>query len=354
MNAFLHGRGNARRADLLIFALLLVLFASVPAWADQGFVFLAGVALVQIVFALSFNTIFGLAGMVSFGHAAYFATGAYAAGILLRDIPGVSLATILLAGGAAGAVMAALIGFVALRRASGNYFAILTLALAELLHIVIAKSDWLGREDGMTGIVRPSLLGIDLNQGASLYYVLLALAVIFGFGAWLMWHGAFGRMLGAIRQDADRMAFLGANVHLARLAAFTVSGAGAGLAGAMYAPLAQLLTPEVAHWTYSALPILFCLLGGTAYFWGPVLGVMLFLGLEHATRNIVGLSEVVIGTTLLVVVLAFPGGIAGGIVHLLRRRALPTPLPTRVAPEAAGSAAAGNATPLTHRAEADA
>ena len=305
----------------LLAILLLAGFLSVPAWADKGVIFLASVALVQIVFALSFNTVFGLAGMVSFGHAAYFAIGAYACGLLLRHVDGVSLFAGLAAGGLAGGALAAAIGLVALRRASGNYFAILTLAFAEMLHILIAKSPWFGREDGLTGIKRPSIdvpgLGpIDLTQGDGIFYFTLAAAAVLVLGAWILWHCGFGRRLAAVRQEPDRAAFLGIDVHRARLTAFTLSGVGAGFAGALYAPLAQLLTPEVAQWHFSALPILFCLLGGTAIFWGPVAGVLVFLGLEHSTRNIIGLSEVVIGSTLLVVVLVFPGGLAGGAVRL--------------------------------------
>jgi len=297
---------------------LLAGFLSVPLWADKGVVFLASVALVHIVFALSFNMIFGLSGMVSFGHAAYFAIGAYACGLLLRAADA-SVFAGLAAGGLAGGVLAAVIGLVALRRSSGNYFAILTLAFAEMLHILIAKTPWFGREDGLTGIKRPVIAGsFDLAQGNGIFYFTLAVAAVLVAGAWVLWHSGFGRRLAAIRQEPDRAAFLGIDVHRARLAAFTLSGAGAGFAGALYAPLAQLLTPEVAHWSFSALPILFCLLGGTAIFWGPVVGVLVFLGLEHSTRNILGLSEVVIGSTLLLVVLVFPGGLAGGMARLWR------------------------------------
>lgn len=307
-------------SQAVLAAVLLAGFLSVPAWADKGVIFLASVALVQIVFALSFNTVFGLAGMVSFGHAAYFAIGAYACGLLLRGTE-VSVFTGLAAGGLAGGALAAAIGWVALRRASGNYFAILTLAFAEMLHILIAKTPWFGREDGLTGIKRPAIdvpgLGpIDLAQGDGIFYFTLAVAAVLVLGAWVLWHSGFGRRLAAVRQEPDRAAFLGIDVHRARLAAFTLSGVGAGFAGALYAPLAQLLTPEVAQWHFSALPILFCLLGGTAIFWGPVAGVLVFLGLEHSTRNIIGLSEVVIGATLLLVVLVFPGGLAGGAVRL--------------------------------------
>lgn len=312
---------SGRGTQAMLAIMLLAAFLSVPLWADKGIVFLASVALVQMVFALSFNVIFGLSGMVSFGHAAYFAIGAYACGLLLRHVQGASIFMALAAGGLAGALLAAVIGLVALRRSSGNYFAILTLAFAEMLHILIAKTPWFGREDGLTGIRRPvidvpGVGAIDLAQGDGMFYFTLAVAALLALGAWVLWNSQWGRRLAAIRQEPDRAAFLGVDVHRARLAAFILSGAGAGFAGAMYAPLAQLLTPEVAHWSFSALPILFCLLGGTAIFWGPVAGVIVFLGLEHATRNIIGLSEVVIGTTLLLVVLVFPGGLAGGVVRL--------------------------------------
>lgn len=328
-NTSLTAGGVGTQAMLAV--VLLAGFLSVPAWADKGVIFLAGVALVQIVFALSFNTVFGLAGMVSFGHAAYFAIGAYACGLLLRGMD-VSLFIGLAAGGLAGGALAAAIGWVALRRASGNYFAILTLAFAEMLHILIAKTSWFGREDGLTGIKRPAIdvpdLGlIDLTQDNSIFYFTLAAATVLVLGAWVLWHSAFGRRLAAVRQEPDRAAFLGIDVQRARLAAFTLSGVGAGFAGALYAPLAQLLTPEVAQWHFSALPILFCLLGGATIFWGPMAGVLVFLSLEHSTRNIIGLSEVVIGATLLMVVLVFPGGLAGGAVRLrqmARRRPDPS------------------------------
>lgn len=308
-------------ADLLLGALLLAGFLAVPLWADKGLIFLAGVALVHIIFAMSFNIISGLSGMVSFGHAAYFAIGAYASGLILRNGADASIFVAITVGGLAGGGLAAVIGMVALRRASGNYFAILTLAFAELLHILIAKSSWFGREDGLTGIKRPlielpGIGAVNLMEGNSMFYFVLALSTVLVVGAWVIWHSEFGRQLGAIRQEPDRASFLGVNIHRSRLIAFSLSGIGAGFAGAMYAPLAQLLTPEVAHWSFSALPILFCLLGGTALFWGPVVGVLVFLGLQHSTRNIIGLSEVVIGTTLLLVVLVFPGGLAGGLVRL--------------------------------------
>jgi branched-chain amino acid transport system permease protein len=323
IRATMTGSRFRRIGELVGLMVLLLVFLSVPAWANKGVQFLAAVAMVQIVFALSFNMIFGLCGLLSFGHAAYFASGAYAAGLLLQSTSTLSIFVVLAIGASVGGLIAIAVGLLAMRRASGVYFAILTLALAELLHIVISKSPYLGREDGLTGIARPEVnLGvatIDLGQGSTLYYFVLVLTVLFGALAWMLWNGSFGRSIAAIRQDPERAAFLGINVHRSRLIIFALSGVGSGFAGALYAPLAQLLTPEVAHWSFSALPLLFCLLGGAASFWGPIAGVVMFLGLEHATRNIVGLSEVVIGLVLLFVVLVFPGGIIGGVRKLLSR-----------------------------------
>src|SRR5690606_31612962 len=146
--------------------------ALVPLWADKGTVFLASVVMVNVVFALAFNLVFGLTGLVSFGHAAFFAGGAYTTGLLLQRFADTPFVVSWLAAGVAGALVAAIVAVVALRRASGIYFAILTLALAELVHILISKSTLLGREDGVTGIKRPvvdlGVLHLDLAAGNTL------------------------------------------------------------------------------------------------------------------------------------------------------------------------------------------
>lgn len=313
--------GQAPKAsDLWVAAAVAVLFATVPLWADKGTLYLASVVMINAVFALSFNMVFGLTGLVSFGHAAFFAAGAYTTGLLLQRFADLPFFVSWLAAGVIAGGVALVVATVALRRASGIYFAILTLALAELVHIVIAKSTLLGREDGLTGIKRPvvnmGLFNVDLATGNNLYYLTLVCCLLLGAIVYLLWHNWIGRLLAAVRQDSDRVRFLGVNVNALRFGAFVASGVLSGLAGGLYAPAAQLLTPEIGHWTHSALPILFCLVGGVSYFWGPVVGAVLFIGLEHMTRNVVGLSEMIIGSTLLAVVLLFPGGLIGGLKRL--------------------------------------
>lgn len=317
---------------------LAAFFVSGPIWAHGGTLFLLGVLVIQIVFAVSFNLIFGLTGLVSFGHAAYFAAGAYTAALLLRDAPSLpswlSLPAAAIVAGALGAV----IGFVALRRTSGIYFAILTLALGELVHLVLSKSTMLGREDGFTGIPRPvinlGLVRIETAQGSALYFTILIVAASLLLAIARLWYGPLGRALSAVRQDADRAAFLGIDVGRLRLTAFVLAAAAAGIAGGLYAPWAQLITPEIASWTYSAIPILFCLLGGASSFWGPMLGGIVFVWLQHLTRNMVGLSELITGAVLLAIVLAAPGGVVGALAAL-RRKLWRDPIGPRASPREA-------------------
>ncbi len=305
-------------------AIVVIGFATVPFWAERGFVFLAGLVMIQIVFALAFNLIFGLTGLVSFGQAAFFAAGAYGSAWIAKAAPELPFLLSLLLGGLIGAGLAFLIGLVALRRASGIYFAILTLALGQLVYLVIGKTTALGREDGLIGIARPQIdLGIvtlDLARGDNYYFFILVSAVLLIAALWWVWHGNLGRIFAAIRQEPERIRFLGINIRRYRELAFVISGTVTALAGALMAPWSQIVTPAIAHWSYSALPILFCLLGGSARFWGPALGAVVFAGLEHMTRTMVGMAELVIGGALLVVVLAMPGGILGALDGLMRRR----------------------------------
>ncbi|PSC02915.1 branched-chain amino acid ABC transporter permease [Alsobacter soli] len=303
----------------LAIAAALVVLASLPVWANQGVTFIVGLALVEAVFALSWNLLFGFTGMASFGHAAFFAIGGYLCGAGLRYATGVPFLALLGGAGALGALTAFLVGLVALRRSSGIHFAILTLALSEVLRVLIAYSTALGREDGLSAIPRPAVnLGVarlDLTSGQSYYWFLLVASALLAWVLWLVAKGPLGRVLQTIRQDPERAAFMGVDVWRYRLGAFTLSGAVAAVSGALYAPWAQIITPDSAHWIHSTQPMLASLLGGAQSFWGPVIGTILFTAINYATRTLIGLSEIVIGVVLLVIVLSAPSGVMG----LLRR-----------------------------------
>ena len=297
-----------------------IVFLSVPLWANQGVMFLAGLVIVETLFALSWNLLFGYAGLASFGHAAFFAIGAYLTGFALRTALGVPFLLLIAASGVLGAIVATLAALVLLRRTTGIHLAIFTLALAEVLRISISYSTKLGREDGLASIPKPVIsLGFatfDLSHGASYYLFMCSVGVVLLTLLWVICNGPFGRMLVSIRQDSERTEFLGVNVGRYRLVAFAISGSISAMSGALYAPWAQIVTPESAHWLHSTQPMLASLLGGAHSFWGPLIGTLLFSIINYLTRDLVGVSEIVIGTILLVIILVAPSGVAGLVKSL--------------------------------------
>lgn len=306
--------GGGLRRDLLVLLVVVVLACCVPGLLNRGLVFIAGMIWINAVFGLSFNLLFGLSGVLSFGQAMFFAAGAYATAVFTQHL-GLPFVPALVLSALTGGVLAGLVGVVALRRSEGVYFAILTLAFAELVHILISNTALLGRNDGMAGLQRPQLgMGswqIDLAAGDSFYYFIVAVcALMIVFIRWTV-DTPFGRALQAIKQDPERAEFLGIPVRLHRLAVFVLAGATTAAAGALVAPWAQIVTPDLAHWSNSTNPILYTLLGGSAYFWGPALGAVVLSAVFYLTRTLVGLSDMVTGLLLLIVVVALPGGILG-------------------------------------------
>lgn len=319
-----------RLPTLLLIALAAILLL-LPFWANSGLVFLAGTTIIVAVFALSWNLLFGYAGLASFGSGGLFSIGAYAMAVMLRE--GFEAQFLLLIGLStlAGGVAAFLVGVVALRRSTGIYLAILTLALAEVLRVTLAHMHWVGAEDGLPNIVRPAfsvgLATIDLSVGNNYYwFVCIACALLVALSWWIA-HGRFGRTLRTIRLDIERAAFMGVDTHRYRLIAFTISGAIAACAGALFAPWAQIVTPDIGNMMRSTQPILFTLLGGASSFWGPMIGAFLFSAIEFSTRTLVGIQEIITGGILLAVVLMFPNGVAGAwnsaVAFLSRPRAQP-------------------------------
>lgn len=304
-----------QRILLGLAALGVALAISLPAWANPGLMFLAGLTIIEALFALSWHFLFGYAGVVSFGHAAFFAIGAYGVGFMLKSAAGAPFLLMLLFVAIAGALAAALVGLITLRRASGIYLAILTMSLAEIFRILVGYSAALGRDDGLAAIPRPVIefgfARINLADDKAYYYFIIITAALCAVPLWWLAHSRFGRVLKSLRQDPERTSFIGVDVARYRLAAFTISGAFAAIAGGLSAPWTQIVTPEAANLTHSVSPVLNTLLGGAISFWGPVVGAVAFAFVGFATRTFAGLSEIMIGATLLVVVLAAPEGILG-------------------------------------------
>lgn len=306
---------------LVLLAVVAALFA-LPWITPYFYIFIVTEILILGLFAASFNLIFGYTGMLSFGHAAFFGVGAYATAMLLQSAQWPLLAC-LLAAIVAGTVLALVIGFFSVRL-NEVYFSMLTLAFGMMVFAVVHQ--WrsvTNGSDGIAGFQVGSLgLGFDLALGnPSVYYhvvlviVLLATAILY-----LICRSSFGLILRAIRQNPERVAFCGLNVKSYRLAAFTISGAFAGLAGGLMAPFLRIASPELVHWSMSAEPILMSILGGTGYFLGPFFGAGMFVLLETWITSMTHSWMLVLGIILALMVMFFRRGVLGTFLDRLQER----------------------------------
>ncbi|MFB4163910.1 branched-chain amino acid ABC transporter permease [Alteribacillus sp. JSM 102045] len=309
---------SSKKNRLTIFiAAVVVLLFLLPLFVSDNIVFRAATILVSALFATSFNLLLGYSGLVSFGHAAYFAIGGYTLALFLQSVPsfflGITLVILI------SAISALVLGYISFR-ASGIYFAILTLALGQLVYQIFYQSKWSGGQNGMAGINAPSLrlgsMEIGIHGMPNYYFVILSFVCVSILFLRLVVKSRFGKILISTKEDAVRASFLGVNVRKYQLTAFVISGTLSGLAGALSAPLNSIITADIASWTNSATPIIISLLGGYSYFFGPVIGAFLYEIFNYLTSSLADSSELYIGLLLLAVILLMPRGILGVIDQL--------------------------------------
>ena len=276
-------------------------------------------ALCFALFACAFNLLLGYTGLLSFGHAAFFGTAGYITGYAAK-VMGLSTGLAILAGVAAALLLGAIFGGLSIRR-QGIYFAMITLALAQLIFFVYLQAPFTGGEDGLQAIPRGKLLWvINLENDLTLYYVVFA---IFLFGFLLIYrtiHSPFGQVLKAIRENEPRAVSLGYDVNKYKLIAFVLSAGLTGLAGATNAIVFTFVTLTDADWHTSGDVVLMTLLGGMGSIFGPVVGAFSIVTLESKLSDQVGsLVTVIIGAIFVICVLLFRRGIVGEIQGLYRR-----------------------------------
>ncbi len=306
---------------------VLVLLAALPALIDPYEVVLLSYGLVFAIAALGFNLLLGYTGLLSFGHSAYFGTGAYAVALIVKYLHLTSMEAFVAGGIVASAVVAALFGFLCVRY-TRIFFGILTLALSQVMWSPAFKFFWItGGTDGLR-VPTPSLLGgtVSLALGRAedklaflahryYYYVLVVFALCVAV-MWLIVHSPFGKALQGVRDNETRAEFVGVRVRRYRWVAFLVSGAYTGLAGALWVPLNGLTTPDILHWTFSGKIVFFTVLGGFQTFFGPVVGAVVYNYLETFAVGYTVYWQMVLGVVLVVLVLALPAGIAGTAARL--------------------------------------
>ncbi|WFE73140.1 branched-chain amino acid ABC transporter permease [Halomonas sp. M1] len=273
------------------------------------------------LFASAFNLLLGYAGLLSFGHAAFLATGGYITGYLLASYPGLTPELGIIGGTLMATVLGLLFGLLAIRR-QGIYFAMVTLALAQLVYFMFVQAPFTGGEDGLHGVPRGELFGfISLRSNLAMYYFVFA---IFLFGFALIQrtvHSPFGQVLKAIRENEPRAVSLGYNVDAYKLLAFVLSAAIAGLAGSTKTVVFQLASLTDAHWHMSGEVILMTLLGGVGTLLGPLMGAGIVVSLQHvlAQSPLGNWVNVILGIIFVVCVLSFRSGIVGELSKMYRK-----------------------------------
>jgi branched-chain amino acid transport system permease protein len=277
-------------------------------------------ALCFALFACAFNLLLGFTGLLSFGHAAFFGTAGYAAGHAMK-VWGFTPELGLAFGMLVSAVIGWIVGSLAIRR-QGIYFAMITLALSQMIYFFCLQAPFTGGEDGLQGVPRGNLFGVvSLAEDFTLYYFVLA---VFALGFWLIYrtiHSPFGQVLKAIRENEPRAISLGYDVDRYKLVAFILSAALAGLAGAAKTLVLGFETLTDVHWHMSGEVVLMTLLGGLGTVVGPVVGAFVIVTLQNELADKVGSwVQVIMGAIFVICVLAFRRGIVGELAALFKVR----------------------------------
>jgi branched-chain amino acid transport system permease protein len=298
---------------------------AVPALGSRFYTFVATDVVILALFAVSLNLLLGYTGLVSFGHAAYFAAGAYTCGILMKQA-GVPFILAFPAGGLLAALLALVFGFFCVRLTK-IYFAMLTLAFAQIVWAIIFKWNAVtGGEQGIPEIPYPDLGWMGALPGLGqyrisdhFYWLTVVLVAACLFVLRRIIGSPFGRILTTIRENPERAEFIGVNVRRYELMAFVLAGFFAGLAGGLFGIFNRGLFPDFAYWPKSSEVLIMTILGGMGHFWGPAVGALVLLVLNQQITSYTEYWPFVLGTILIVLLFVFPGGIVGALEAAGRR-----------------------------------
>jgi branched-chain amino acid transport system permease protein len=272
------------------------------------------------IFAAAFNLLLGFTGLLSFGHAAFFGSAAYVTGWFIKSqgwTPELGIAAGVVASGLIGLV----VGAVAIRR-QGIYFAMITLAIAQMVYFVCLQAPFTGGEDGLQGVPRGALFGVlSLESDTAMYYLVVAVFVACFLAISRIVRSPFGQVLKMIRENEPRAISLGYQVDRYKLLAFVLSATLAGVAGSLKTLVMGFATLSDVHWSMSGEVILMTLLGGVGTFFGPVFGAGIVIALQNLLADKVGSwVTVIIGVIFVLCVLAFRKGVVGELQAWMERR----------------------------------
>jgi branched-chain amino acid transport system permease protein len=270
------------------------------------------------LFACAFNLLIGFGGLLSFGHAMFLGTAGYAAAHSAK-VWGFPPELAILFGTGAAFLLGIVTGLLAIRR-QGIYFAMITLALAQMIYFFYLQAPFTHGEDGIQAVPRGRLLGfIDLSSITVMYYTVLAIFIAGFLLIYRVIHSPFGQVLKAIRENEPRAISLGYDTTRYKFMAFVLSATLAGLAGATKSLVFQLASLTDAHWSMSGEVVLMTLLGGLGTIFGPVVGAFIIITLENYLAQLGAWVTIVQGVIFVICVLTFRRGVVGEIAHLLKK-----------------------------------
>src|ERR1700742_5176033 len=307
---------RAIRDEMIAFAIMTVLLLLVPFTGLYPFFVMQGLCFALL--ACAFNLLIGYGGLLSFGHAMFLGTGGYVTAHAVK-VWGVPPELGILIGVAASATLGVITGIVAIRR-QGIYFAMITLALSQLIYFIYLQVPFTHGEDGIQGIPQGRLFWIfDLSKPTVLYYVIVA-GFLFGFLViFRAINSPFGEVLKSIRENEQRAISLGYKTDQYKLLAFILSGTLAGFAGSLKVFVVQNASLSDVHWTMSGEIVLMTLVGGLGTIFGPVVGAFVIIAMQQYLAGFGQWVTVIQGVIFVVCVLTFRRGVIGEIAHYLKR-----------------------------------
>ena len=305
------------RNGLLLFAAFVAVMLVLPFLG--GYPLFLMKVLCFALFACAFNLLIGFVGLLSFGHAMFFGLAAYVSGHVVKVL-GWNIEMGILAGAAVAAVLGLITGAIAIRR-QGIYFAMVTLALSQMVYFYCLQAPFTGGEDGIQSIPRTKLFGIiDMKNDFTMYYFVLAIFVLCFALIYRTIHSPFGQVLKAIRENEPRAISLGYQVDRYKLLAFVLSATLTGVAGAIKAQVFQLASLTDVTWQMSGEVVLMTLVGGMGTVFGPVVGAAVIIGMQNYLASLGEWVLVVQGLIFVIVVLLFRKGIVGEIADRFKRK----------------------------------
>ena len=317
--------GSLNKTKAVAFVIISLFLLVLPWFGGQYLPYLMLTFFGYGVALLGLNLLFGYTGLLSFGHAMFFAMGAYVVAFLTGRFSIPYMEVSLVVAIIVSAVVAALIGTVCVRYIK-IYFGLLTLAFGMLFYSFLLKFYHVtGGDEGMR-VLRPYLLGFDFSQVPKMkfllgtyYYYAFAVLIIATWAMWRIVSSPFGLSLMAIRDNPEKATYLGISVRKYRWYAFVISGAYAAVGGVLVAPVVGQVDPTLTYWTHSGTLVFMTLLGGFSNFLGPMLGGVIYIFLQDRVMSLIPYWRLIFGAMLAFIVIVAPGGVAGVISSLVRK-----------------------------------